>query len=371
MISPHGGNIIKICSTYGLRPEDILDFSANINPLGFPEVIVGVINSNLQAILHYPDPDCIELKKALTKRHPFGEANIIIGNGSTELFYLIPRAFGVKKGFIFQPTFTEFARALRSSGVTVDEIICDEDDMSNLHLIEYAKLFAAAASLKGPRNRHNKFGSIIFLCNPNNPTGLLIKKWEILELANQLRDTLIVVDEAFMDFVPTFEDYSVMTYAPEMENLIMVRSLTKFFGMPGIRLGFLVAHKDLVNMMVEYKEPWTVNSLAQMAGKAAISDESFILKSREYTNKERLFLYEQVSKIKGLLPFEPSANFILVKIIEEGLDASILCERLIKYGIAIRDCSNFIGLSERYFRTAVRKREENIRLLEALVSVIK
>lgn len=369
MIDQHGGNIAKICSAYGLKPDDILDFSANINPLGFPPVIEETVNSNIKTILHYPDPDCCELRKILAAKYLCNEANIVVGNGSTELFYLIPRAASARRGFLFQPTFTEFKRSLRCLGITVDEIICNESDQFRVDLrkINDYRLKHWPTNLN---NTPDSYPNIIFLCNPNNPTGHLIKKDDILDLTRGLSDTLVVVDEAFMEFTSKPEQFSVIPYASEIENLIVVRSLTKLFGIPGIRLGFLVAHSKITEMLSAHKEPWSVNSLAQFIGKAAIGDNGFVAKSREYTNKEKIFLYSELSKISGIHAFEPSVNFILAKLTKDELSASVLYERLIKFGIVIRNCSNFATLSEKYFRVAVRRREENIRLISAIKKAV-
>ncbi|MBI2559951.1 MAG: aminotransferase class I/II-fold pyridoxal phosphate-dependent enzyme, partial [Planctomycetes bacterium] len=176
----------------------------------------------------------------------------------------------------------------------------------------------------------------------------------------------IVVDESFMNFVEEQESYSVLKDAGKIKNLVVICSLTKFFGMPGLRLGFLVAHEAIVDKINKFKEPWTVNAIAQLAGKAAMEDLDFIKRSRTFISAEKRFLYEQISGIEGLHPFYPSANFMLVRIDRPNLPVSHLYTQLIKSGLVIRDCSNFRGLNEQYFRIAVRTRDENLRLLNEL-----
>ncbi|MGR3221036.1 MAG: pyridoxal phosphate-dependent aminotransferase, partial [Candidatus Anammoxibacter sp.] len=307
MIDPHGGNITSICSTYGLKPEDILDFSANINPLGFPQGIEKAVTANINSILHYPDPNCSELRKLLAEKHSCDDSNIIIGNGSTELFYLIPRATSAKRGFLFQPTFTEFAKALKCAGIKVEDIACNESDsfrvdtgMINIDLPNYGR----EHNRPNLNNSSDSFSDIIFLCTPNNPTGHVIKRDDILNLTKRLPDTLVVVDEAFMEFTLEPERFSVISCAPEIENLIVVRSLTKLYGIPGIRLGFLVAHRKTADKLLTHKEPWSVNSIAQFIGKVAINDNAFVIKSREYTTNERLFLYNELRKLNGIHVFK-------------------------------------------------------------------
>jgi threonine-phosphate decarboxylase len=251
-----------------------------------------------------------------------------------------------------QPTFSEFKDALSSANVEVVEIINDD---GNFPLIN-----TNFSSLK------NAEEGMVFLCNPNNPTGQLTLKKDILELVKQSSNRLIVVDEAFMDFVDDDEKYSVIKEAPLIDNLIVVRSLTKFYGFPGLRLGYLVAKESNINRLKQYKEPWTVNTFAQIAGHVAINDVEFAVNTREYVSCEKTFLYGGLTDIKGIRPFQPSVNFILVKIYNAEITSSGIQDHLIRDNIIIRDCSNFIGLSDKYFRVAVRTREDNQKLLSAL-----
>ena len=352
MLNGHGGNINQLCNKYGLNPDKIIDFSASINPLGCPEDVHKVIRERFDDIKNYPDSECTNLKKAIAVKVPCNDSNIIVGNGSNELFYLIPRALKPKQGVILQPTFSEFKAALSNANVEVVEIVNDD---GNFPLIN--------TNLSSLTNIED---GMVFLCNPNNPTGQLTLRKDILELVNSNSNRLIVVDEAFMDFVDDDEKYSVINDAPLMDNLIVVRSLTKFYGFPGLRLGYLVANESNVNKLMQYKEPWTVNTFAQIAGHVAINDIEFAVNTRQYVSREKTFLYDGLAGIKGIQPLQPSVNFILVKISNAEITSSGIQELLIKDNIIIRDCSNFIGLSDKYFRVAVRTREENQKLLRAL-----
>ncbi len=355
MLNGHGGNINNICNTYGLNPDEIIDFSASINPLGYPDSVRNVILERFDDILNYPDSECADLRKVIAERYSCKESNIIIGNGSNELFHLIPRALKPIQGAVLQPTFSEFKDALYNTNVNIIEIINNSKSL---------KFNLSDSKLKGFKE------GVVFLCNPNNPTGQLVTKEEILEFAKYYPKRLIVVDEAFMDFVEEEEMFTVIKEASSMENLIVVRSLTKFYGFPGLRLGYLVACEFIINNLLRFKEPWTVNSFAQVAGQAAINDKEFTYNTRRFVSSEKMFLYEGLSKIKGLHPFYPSANFILVRIGNDELTALSLHDLLIKGKIIIRDCSNFIGLSDKYFRVAARTRDENQRLLNALKGIM-
>lgn len=365
MTNQHGGDIAEICSINSLDPATALDFSANINPLGYPLDIEESVHANINTILHYPDPHCRRLRKRLADKYHCSESNIVVGNGSTELFYLIPRAVPAQQGMVFQPTFTEFTRSLKCARIPVKNIVCNDN---NLFRIDLKRVDGRDSGQHEhmPGRLPDSYTNIIFICNPNNPTGHLTRREDILDLAGDMPTSLVVVDEAFMEFVTDSDRFSVMQSAAEIENLIVVRSLTKLYGIPGIRLGFLVAHRNIVKLLLSYKEPWSVNSIAQSIGDAALRDGDFVIRSREYTARERRFLYRELSAVNGLAPFEPSVNFILVKIVKEGMTASTLFDRLIKSGIIIRDCTNFVSLSDKYIRLAVRRREENVRLLDAI-----
>ena len=356
MLNGHGGNINQICDKYGLSPDEIIDFSASINPLGYPEAVRKVVSKQFNDILNYPDSESTDLRKAIADKVSCSESNVIIGNGSNELFYLIPRALKPEKGVLLQPTFSEFKDAFCNANIEVVELINDDKDFPIIN--------TNISRLKSIKD------GMVFLCNPNNPTGQLTRKEDIIELVNDNPERLIVIDEAFMDFVEDDEKYSVIKDAPLMENLIVVRSLTKFFGFPGLRLGYLVANETIVNRLMQYKEPWTVNTFAQIAGKVAINDKEFAANTRQYVSVEKDFLYDGLSMINGLQPFQPSVNFVLVKIDDAGITSSKVRNLLMESKIIIRDCSNFIGLNEKYFRVAVRTREENHKLLNTLKLVM-
>ncbi len=357
MLTGHGGNINQICSTHGLDPNDIIDFSASINPLGYPDSVRKIILERFDDILNYPDSECIGLRRNIAEKHSCNEPNIIVGNGSNELFYLIPRALKPKQGVVLQPTFNEFNDALRNANVEVVDIINGNNKFPLINI--------NGTGLKGIKD------GIVFLCNPNNPTGRLISKDQILRFANSNLNRLIVVDEAFMDFVEEEEKYSVVREALSLNNLVVVRSLTKFYGFPGLRLGYLVACESIINTLLRYKEPWTVNALAQVAGQAAINDVQFAFNTKRFISKEKAYLYQELSEIKDLHPLYPSANFILISIENDDYTSSDIYDLLIKDNIVIRDCSNFVGMNNKYFRIAVRTREENQMLLSALREVME
>lgn len=353
MFAGHGGNIKHILKQ---GSNGILDFSASINPLGYPEKVRKVIGDNFDDILHYPDIVCTGLRKAISQKIGHAEDEIIVGNGSTELFYLIPRALSPKKGIVFQPTFSEFTEALKSSHAEV---------LNNILKEENNFCFTYSAS-----DFHDKKAEMVFFCNPNNPTGQLVEKSVVLHMARQHPHIMFVVDEAFIDFVDEPGKYSVIGETGTTGNLIVVRSLTKFYGFPGLRIGYLVAPPDVAKKLMEYKEPWSVNTFAQHAAMVALEDGEFISRSRAFMLQERLYLFTELSNILGLLPYQPTANYIFIKIKRDGMTSPLLREQLLEHGVAIRDCSNFTGLNNKFFRVAVRTREENIMLVSTLQKIM-
>ncbi len=352
MFKGHGGYLKAI----GKDGSSIIDFSANINPLGYPAAVRTVLWEHFDEIKHYPDIDCSALRDSIAQKIGHAAHEIMVGNGSTELFYLIPRASKPAKGVVFQPTFNEFAEALRCSGAGVVNCVLKAEE--GFRFQYHSNLF------------EDDKVEMAFLCNPNNPTGQLVEKTVILDMVKRHPRITFVIDEAFIDFVDKPERYSVVHEASVLQNLVVVRSLTKFYGFPGLRIGYLVTHRDRVEKMMAQKEPWTVNTLAQLAALAALADVEFVSRTRDFVFEEQAFLFNGLSQISGLSPYQPTANYIFIKITRGSTTAPALRKKLLDHGIAIRDCSNFVGLDDTYFRVAVRTREENMRLISALKDVV-
>ncbi|MBI4745167.1 MAG: threonine-phosphate decarboxylase [Deltaproteobacteria bacterium] len=348
----HGGNINEVAKRYGLKPEEIIDFSASINPLGMSKRARKAVVEGVDSMLHYPEQFAEGLTSEAARFYGVPNDCLIAGNGSTELIYLVPRAFKPKKALIINPTFSEYKNALKIAGCGIDYFLMLEEDGFRLRVDPLMRV------LKG---RYD----ILYICNPGNPTGTLIPKSDILEIVDKAlnHDTLCIVDEAFMDFA---EEESVKREAVESSNLILLRSLTKFFGIPGLRIGFAIGNKERMGEMMVYKEPWSVNALGSIAAIEGLGDTEYIEESRRYVAEERDHLFSALKEIQGLKPFPSSANYILLKIKRDWVDADTLAATLAKEGVLIRSCSSFDGLGNRFFRVAVRNREENERLVKLL-----
>ena len=347
----HGGDVYGIARALGVSPDDLLDFSASINPLGFPEGVRTAIADTLDRVRHYPDRKCSELKRDLAEYHSLAEEQVLVGNGSTELIYLLPRALGPQRALIVTPAFSDYERALNLAGVpTVFEPTHEEDGFQIARCPDRAKCDVV---------------DMVFLANPASPSGAQLSPEALLPLVETLdaSGAYTVLDEAFVDFI---EEASLKSFLDKFQRLIILRSFTKFFGIPGIRLGYVLSSPKIVARLEKCSEPWSVGTLAEAAGRVCLKDEAFIERTRELVADEREFLTAGLKRIDGLLVYPASANYLLVKIEKQGFSAASVRGELLSEGILIRDASNFRGLDERYFRTAVRLRHENERLLDAL-----
>lgn len=317
----HGGNAFE----YG---AEILDFSVNVNPLGTPDAIKSAVMSAIRGIDKYPDYRCAELRKAISEREGVPEDWIICGNGAAELIYTAMYAIKPDKAVVHDPTFGEYASAVKASGGKVT----------------------------------NSDGEVEFICNPNNPTGLLTPKEKIYEALNSNR--IIFVDECFNEFVINAKNYSCVDLTEGHRNLVILKSFTKMYSMPGLRLGYLItSNTDLINKMYLSRQPWSVSSIAQAAGIAAAKDTKTPEFMRSYIASARKAIEDGFERL-GIEYLPSAANFIIFKS-EPGLK-----ERLLKHRILIRDCSDFKGISNGFYRVAVRTGGDNRRLLKALEAVL-
>ncbi len=355
----HGGNLTRAALKYGFQPDQFIDFSSNINPLGPPPAVPAAVAANLDRICHYPDPDCTELRSVLADYLRTRPDYLLMGNGTAELIYLLVRVIKRRRALIPVPTFSEYGLAVLSLDGAVQELPMNADEGFDLPLRQVLDALPGA--------------DILFLCNPNNPTGRLIPPeavQEILEIARNKKIT-VVVDEAFMDFVPDGEHFSVLRLVDRYPNLVVLYSLTKFFGIPGLRLGALVAADNLVSQMACARDPWSVNVLAQVAGVAALRDREHMEMTRKLVQTEKQFLFAGLSQLPGIKPLPGEANFLLVDVGMSGITSDTLVELTGRRGILIRDCKSFSGLAGQYIRLAVRTRPENEKLLQVMQQILR
>jgi threonine-phosphate decarboxylase len=345
---PHGGDVYHLARNLGIEISDLLDFSANINPLGFPPGLCGAIQEALTQIVHYPDRRCMALRRDLAAYHHLIPEEILVGNGSTELIYLIARVLKPGRGLIVTPAFSEYEHALAVAGVPVAFQATDEAHNFTLH-----EAFEFQA------------GDLVFLAHPASPSGALLDPGLFLKFAAHLDEAgaYLLLDEAFVDFV---EEASFKSFLGRFPRMMILRSFTKFFGIPGMRLGFLLGAPEAIARLAEAQEPWSVNTMAQVMGRAFLADHEYMAQTRTLIAQERQFLFNRLEALPKLSPFPSAANYLLVKLTRPGANAAGLRLQMLTHHVVIRDASNFRGLDERFFRIAVRSRGENERLLEAL-----
>jgi threonine-phosphate decarboxylase len=348
----HGGNVFAWARRVGLDPEEMTDFSASTNPLGPPPIARRAFLKSCREISRYPDVEVYELKEALARCHRVKPEEVLLGNGSTQLIYLLCRALRPRKGLVVIPAFSEYGNALRLVGAKVQSYSLLAEDGFTLPLQEFMK-------------RWEKDLDMIYLSNPNSVTGQMIPRGEIKKIARlALKNRIfLIVDEAFMDFVESESVKELIRWNP---YLVVLRSLTKYYGIPGMRIGYLLAQRTTVDLLALHQEPWSVNRPAQTVALACLKDATFRLKTSGWLEHERAFLMNGLASMKGIHPYPSRANFVLVGLDEIGANALELRSFLLRQGILIRTCDSFLGLGSDYFRVAVRLRRDNVRLLKAL-----
>lgn len=351
----HGGNVWAASQKWGIPPEEFLDYSANINPLGPSPKAIKAIQDNIGLLSHYPEPTGESFKVCLGRFFNMPVANMVLGNGGAELIYLAGRMFYKKRILLLAPTFSEYGEGIENPNII--RIGLQPEDAFMLPTEEIIHTMER--------------DDLIFIGNPNNPTGTIFPKKELKKILEAALDkkAYVVVDEAFIDFLGD-DSYSVRYWVEDYKNLIVVGSLTKFFAIPSLRLGYAVVAEETARKMEYLLPTWRVNTFALLAGEASINDEEYMQKTLTFVKEEREFLASQLRLFKGLKVYSGAANYILVNGEGFGLTSEELQERLGPYGILIRKCTSFFNLSPYYFRLAVRKREENIRLLETLKKVV-
>jgi threonine-phosphate decarboxylase len=356
----HGGNVWEISEKYNIPVDKLVDFSISTNPLGAPETALESIRQHLNLIKHYPDPDHEWLLEVLAKSAGVEPNNMIVGNGSTELIYLFNEVF-LENGYeavIPVPSFSEYKAAIERFGGSIVFLKCDASKIFQLNIEELEKTIS-------------KKTRIIFLCNPNSPTGGLYEKEDLLRIIRFAaeRNVLVFLDEDYIDFVDDAKRYSMAEYVNEYNNLFVLRSLTKFFGLGGIRIGFGIGSPELVEILKNIRMPWSVNSLAMFATAAAVKDTEFIKNSRLLVSQSRKEMLKMFKSIPWLKVYPSETNFLLIQIMRDDLTSTQLRELLAKKGLLIRDCKDFDGLDNRFFRVTVRRPEENKKLIEQLNSL--
>ncbi|MGB7275992.1 MAG: threonine-phosphate decarboxylase CobD [Geitlerinemataceae cyanobacterium] len=355
----HGGNLAWAASIAGCPASSILDFSASINPLGPPRSAIAAIQAGIPNLKAYPDPEYRRLRQVLGQMHQLPPEWILPGNGAAELLTWAGRDLArLDVTYSIAPAFSDYERSLRAFGGRVESLPLWSEENWQAVFDRPSHLFPIPPSVSGKR-------AGLILNNPHNPTGILWRREDILP--DLQRFALVVADEAFMEFLPPDQQESLIPVVQQCENLIVIRSLTKFYSIPGLRLGYAIAHPDRLQRWQQWRDPWSVNTLAAAVGEAVVDDPEFERQTWNWLSVERSRLLEGFAQL-GLRCLKGRANFLLVR---SPIPSSQLQQILLqRHRILIRDCLSFPELGDRYFRVAVRTQSENQRLLDALKELI-
>lgn len=353
----HGGDIYQVARESGVRSEDIIDFSANINPLGYSDRVKNSFKDMESLVINYPDRNANDFIDALSTHHNFPGDNFLAGSGATEFVHFFPTIIRPKSVLVVAPTFTEYEYSYqRAKGVVFYFNTAEKDNfvLQKKQLIDELK----------------RGYSALYICNPANPTGALVPLETMEEIVSYAckKGTNVVIDETYMDIV---EKHSMKKLTKKFDSLFILRSMSNFFALPGLRSGYLISHAKNIEKIRKKQMPWTMNSVAQRAAVESLSDNAYIQKSIKYITEARSVLFSELKSIVSLTVFKSNINYLLVKLQPSArISALELYEKLLTKGLLIRTCEDFKGLDETFFRVAVKKKNENKKLLTELKKIL-
>lgn len=349
----HGGNIESAAKKYDIKQSEIIDFSSNINFLGPPQKVIDKIEKELKDIRRYPEQNSEKLRYLYSERYGYKKDNYIIGNGAVELIYILVNYLKPARSLLLAPTFSEYEKALKTVDCEIKYHYLERENHFNLDIDKL-------------KNDLTDDVDILFLCNPNNPTGNYIFKKDILEILkhNSKKNIFTVIDEAFIDFID--KDISALQFLDRFDDLLVLKSLTKLYALPGLRLGYAVAKQNIIKGMSFHKDPWNVNILAQKAGEVLAKQDQYKEKSLKKIYIEKIFLYENLKKLNNVDVYYPNANYLFIDLTDSKNNGTMLYEKLLEEAILIRKLNNYKGLNDNYIRIAVKNRKNNLKLLKIL-----
>ena len=354
-MNSHGANVFEIAKDEGINIEDIRDFSSNINPLGPSKKALESLKDNLNLLSTYPDVDYLDLREAISTYASCKREHIVLGLGSTEILRDTIYYFAPKTAMILSPCYSEYERELRKISSHIIEYNLEEKNDFKINLDQLINTI------------NEKNIDFLIFANPNNPTGTILKNSEVERV---LRETSarVLVDETYIEFTD-MDVFSSSSLTKIYDNLVVVRGTSKFFALPGIRLGYgLTSNEGLLKFFKDKEVLWQINSVAEICGKVMFSDKAYLDKVYDFIRSRRENFYEELAGIENLKAYESFGNFILVKILK-GPDARILREKLMKKGLVVRNCESFKKLDKSYFRFCILDDDSNERLIENLKEI--
>jgi len=352
----HGGNLDEIERLFGINKAEIKDFSGNINPIGVPDSVRRAIIENIESVSQYPDEEHELLRKSISRYTGVLSEHLMVGNGSTELISAFIRSIRPKKAVIISPAYSEYEREIKKLGGEILLFpLLPQDDFK----LNTAELF----------ERLDNDTNLLVICNPNNPTGMALNEGELEEIIIRCKQKSITVmiDETYAEFPNEGENISATGLVAKYNNLFVIRGTSKFFSVPGLRLGYAMCGSSELRERVNSKRDlWSVGSLSVAAGIEMFSDINFVKVTKDFISSERKRLIEQLKAFKWLQPYESKANFILIKITDPEIKSSYIFSELIKKKLLIRDASGFPYLDDSFIRICILSREDNDLLLDEL-----
>lgn len=356
----HGSDLEKIEQTYGIRKEEIINFAANVNPLGISYRLKKELADHLDVITSYPERNYLSLRTAIADYVKDDFHHIIVGNGSTELISLVIQSIHPKSALLLGPTYSEYAHELRLAGSSFSFLNLKEENGFSFVENDFKTALTANTEL-------------FVLCNPNNPTSSLISSEDlknILEICRK-KHIFVMIDETYIEFTEHPETATAIPLIKEYENLIILRGISKFFAAPGLRLGYgICGNAGLLSKMSMYKKPWTINSLAETAGKIMFSDTEYIKTTKELIAGERQRICKRLDECSAVKYYPAHSNFILLRILKRDVTSTMLFKAAIMKKMMIRDCASFDALGNQYIRFCFMKPEDNDLLIDTLFEAL-
>ncbi len=352
----HGSDIEKICEYYHLKKEDITNFGANVNPLGLSENVKSAIAGHLDLLSSYPDREYTSLRQTISGYCHIPAEFILPGNGSSELISLLIETLSPRRTLILGPTYSEYSRELSFSGSTQEYYHLREERNFNLDVDDLCRVLKDGYDF-------------LILCNPNNPTSSAILREDMERLLSFCfkHNIFVMIDETYVEFAPDISAVTAVPFTRKYSNLMVLRGVSKFFAAPGMRFGYgITGNAEFLREMKDKQIPWSLNSIGAFAGEEMFKDQEYINRTRKLILSERERMYRAVSQMPDYKTYEPYANFLLVKIIKNGVTSYDVFERCIKAGLMIRDCSSFQCLDGEFIRFCIMLPEANTRLLHEL-----
>lgn len=356
----HGSDLEKIEEYYNIPKEEIVSFGANVNPLGLSTAVKERLAKNLDIISTYPDRNYKNLKQAIASYSGVAPEHIVVGNGSTELISLLISQRKPARALLLGPTYSEYARELSLVGGAMSYYNLKEENDFKLDIEDFLSSVTEDTEL-------------LIICNPNNPTSSALTCNELEEIIFECekRNIFVMIDETYVEFAPSMASITAVPLVERYNNFMVIRGVSKFFAAPGLRFGYgITSNEAFLTSLLEHQNPWSLNSIGAYAGELLLSDKDYIQRTRDLICTERDRMIYSLSQLNGVKVYDAYANFILVKILKEGISSFDVFEACIREKMMIRDCASFESLDGEYVRFCIMNPDDNTKLIQCLQKVL-